>query len=33
MIKLEVSPPVLIKQTMADYHEYPIVGRDSNGDI
>ena len=33
IIKLEVSAPVLVKQTMTDYHEYPIVGRDSNGDI
>ena len=33
MVMLEVATPVLIKQTMTDYHEYPIVGRDSNGAI
>lgn len=30
-IMLEVGAPILIKQALTDFHEYPIVGRDSNG--
>ena len=32
-MELAVGAPVLKKETLGDYHEYPIVGLDSNGRI
>lgn len=33
IVMLEVATPVLVKATITDFHEYPIVGKDSNGNI
>jgi len=30
---LRVEAPVLVKNTLGDFHQYPIKGVDSNGDI
>lgn len=32
-MEVEVGAPVLIKQTVQDYHAYPITGRDSLGEF
>lgn len=32
-MELAVSEPILKKEVLGDYHEYPIVGLDSNGKI
>ena len=33
MIELEVGAPFLVKQTLSNHHAYPIIGKDSNGEI
>jgi len=32
-MELSVGEPVLVKQTIGDYHAYPIKGRDSKGEV
>ncbi len=32
-MEIEVSAPVLVKESMSSYHTYPISGKDSNGPI
>jgi hypothetical protein len=32
-MELQISDPTLVKNTLGDYHEYPITGRDSLGAI